>query len=246
MSRFDGKVVLISGGARGMGESHSRAVVAEGGKVVITDVLDAEGKALADELGANAVYAHLDVTNEEEWNAAVKLAVDTFGGLNVLINNAGIVNFGTLDGYTEKDWSLIIGINLTGSFLGIRAAAPELVKNETSAIVNISSTAGMQGFAALHGYTASKFGLRGLTKSVAMELGPQGVRVNSVHPGNIRTPMTDGLGIDETRTPIPRLGEAEEVTKMVLFLASEDSSYSTGSEFIIDGGVLAGEGAVPQ
>ncbi|MBH0115626.1 SDR family oxidoreductase [Salinibacterium sp. NG253] len=244
MSRFDGKVVLISGGARGMGESHSRAIVAEGGKVVITDVLDAEGQTLADELGESAVYAHLDVTNEEEWLAAVKLAVDTFGGLNVLINNAGIANFGTLDTYTAKDWSLIIGINLTGAFLGIKSAAPELVKNETSSIVNISSTAGMQGFAALHGYTASKFGLRGLTKSVAMELGHQGVRVNSVHPGNIRTPMTDGLETDDSSTPIPRLGEPEEVTKMVLFLASEDASYSTGSEFIIDGGVLAGDGAV--
>jgi len=244
MSRFDGKVVLISGGARGMGESHTRGIIAEGGKVVISDVLDAEGQTLADELGENAIYTHLDVTKEDDWNSAVKLAVDTFGGLNVLINNAGIVNFGTLDAYTEKDWSLIIGINLTGAFLGIKAATPELVKNETSSIVNISSTAGMQGYAALHGYTASKFGLRGLTKSVAMELGAQGVRVNSVHPGGIRTPMTDGLDIDSTGTPIPRIGEPEEVTKLVLFLASEDASYSTGSEFIIDGGTLAGEGAV--
>ncbi|TQO21163.1 3alpha(or 20beta)-hydroxysteroid dehydrogenase [Rhodoglobus vestalii] len=244
MSRFDGKVVLISGGARGMGETHCRGIVAEGGKVVISDVLDTEGQALADELGDNAVYTHLDVTKEDDWNSAVKLAVDTFGGLNVLINNAGIVNFGTLDSYTEKDWSLIIGINLTGAFLGIKAAAPELVKNETSSIVNISSTAGMQGYAALHGYTASKFGLRGITKSVAMELGSQGVRVNSVHPGGIRTPMTDGLGLDSPGTPINRIGEPEEVTKMVLFLASDDASFSTGSEFIIDGGTLAGEGAV--
>lgn len=227
-----------------MGESHSRGVIAEGGKVVISDVLDAEGQKLADELGDNAVFVHLDVTKEDEWNAAVKLAVDTFGGLNVLINNAGIVNFGTLDTYTEKDWSLIIGINLTGAFLGIKAATPELVKNESSSIVNISSTAGMQGYAALHGYTASKFGLRGLTKSVAMELGAQGVRVNSVHPGGIATPMTDGLGVDTPGIPINRLGKPEEVTKLVLFLASDDASFSTGSEFIIDGGTLAGEGAV--
>jgi len=244
MSRFDGKVVLISGGARGMGESHARGVIAEGGKVVISDVLDAEGQKLADELGDNAVFVHLDVTEEDDWNKAVKLAVDTFGGLNVLINNAGIVNFGTLDTYTEKDWSLIIGINLTGAFLGIKAATPELVKNESSSIVNISSTAGMQGYAALHGYTASKFGLRGLTKSVAMELGAQGVRVNSVHPGGIVTPMTEGLGMDTPGTPINRLGKPEEVTKLVLFLASDDASFSTGSEFIIDGGTLAGEGAV--
>ncbi|EPR76133.1 3-oxoacyl-[acyl-carrier protein] reductase [Leifsonia rubra CMS 76R] len=174
-----------------MGETHCRGIVAEGGKVVISDVLDTEGQALADELGDNAVYTHLDVTKEDDWNSAVKLAVDTFGGLNVLINNAGIVNFGTLDSYT-----------------------------------------------------ASKFGLRGITKSVAMELGSQGVRVNSVHPGGIRTPMTDGLGLDSPGTPINRIGEPEEVTKLVLFLASDDASFSTGSEFIIDGGTLAGEGAV--
>lgn len=244
MFRFEEKVVLISGGARGMGASHSRGIVAEGGKVVISDVLDDEGQALADELGENAIYTHLDVTNQDDWNKAVKLAVDTFGGLHVLINNAGIVNFGPLEEYTEKDWSLIIGINLTGAFLGIKAATPELIKNDTSSIVNISSTAGMQGYAALHGYTASKWGLRGLTKSVAMELGEKGVRVNSVHPGGIATPMTEGLGMESPGIPINRMGRSEEVTKMVLFLASEDSSFSTGSEFIIDGGTLAGEGAV--
>jgi 3alpha(or 20beta)-hydroxysteroid dehydrogenase len=227
-----------------MGESHVRGVIAEGGMVVISDVLDKEGQALADELGKNAVFTHLDVTKEEDWNKAVSLAVERFGGLHALINNAGVVNFGTLDTYTEKDWSVIIGINLTGAFLGIKAVAPELIKNKSSAIVNISSTAGMQGYAALHGYTASKFGLRGLTKSVAMELGAQGVRVNSVHPGGIATPMTDGLGGESPGTPINRIGQPEEVTKMVLFLASDDASFSTGSEFIIDGGTLAGEGAV--
>ena len=227
-----------------MGESHVRGVIAEGGMVVISDVLDKEGQALADELGKNAVFTHLDVTKEEDWKKAVKLAVDEFGGLHALINNAGIVNFGTLDTYTEKDWSLIIGINLTGAFLGIKAVTPELIKNKSSAIVNISSTAGMQGYAALHGYTASKFGLRGLTKSVAMKLGAQGVRVNSVHPGGIATPMTDGLGGESPGTPINRIGQPEEVTKMVLFLASDDASFSTGSEFIIDGGTLADEGAV--
>jgi len=227
-----------------MGESHVRGVIAEGGKVVISDVLDKEGQALAEELGENAVFTHLDVTKEEDWNKAVSLAVERFGGLHALINNAGIVNFGTLDTYTEKDWSLIIGINLTGAFLGIKAVTPELIKNKSSAIVNISSTAGMQGYAALHGYTASKFGLRGLTKSVAMKLGAQGVRVNSVHPGGIATPMTDGLGGESPGTPINRIGQPEEVTKMVLFLASDDASFSTGSEFIIDGGTLADEGAV--
>lgn len=244
MSRFEEKVVLISGGARGMGESHARGIVNEGGKVVISDVLDDEGQALADDIGDSAIYTHLDVTKEKDWEKAVKLAVDTFGGLNALINNAGIVNFGPLAEYSEKDWSTIIGINLTGAFLGVKAAAPELMKNETSSIVNISSTAGMQGYAALHGYTASKWGLRGLTKSLAMELGEHGIRVNSIHPAAISTPMTEGLDTENPGIPINRMGKPEEVTKMVMFLASEDSSFSTGSEFIIDGGTLAGEGAV--
>lgn len=248
MSRLTGKTALISGGARGMGATHSRAIVANGGKVIIGDILDDDGKALAAELGEdNAVFVHLDVTSSNDWAKAVELAETTFGGLNVLVNNAGILNAGPLGEYTEEQWSTIIGINLTGSFLGISAARDALVKSAPSSIINISSTAGLQGSAALHGYTASKFGLRGLTKSVALELGEAQVRANSIHPGVIRTPMTDGLELDATLLgALQRIGEPEEVSNLVVYLASDESSFSTGSEFVIDGGQMAGTPAIVE
>jgi 3alpha(or 20beta)-hydroxysteroid dehydrogenase len=240
-----GKIALISGGARGMGETHARTFVDRGAKVVLGDILDDAGTALAQELGDNAVYIHLDVTSSADWDAAVALAVSTFGGLNVLVNNAGIAGGGPIGEYTEKAWNTIIGINLTGQFLGITAAKDALVASAPSSIINISSTNGFQGSAALHGYTAAKFGVRGLTKSVAMELGSQGIRVNSVHPGPVRTPMTDTLDTSNLPSALHRIGEPEEISKLVAFLASEDSSYSTGSEFIADGGQLAGIPEIP-
>jgi 3alpha(or 20beta)-hydroxysteroid dehydrogenase len=246
MARLSGKTALVSGGARGMGASHARAIVAEGGNVVIGDLLDADGEALATELGDSAVYTHLDVTRPEDWDAAVALATSTFGGLNVLVNNAGIVNFGELSEYTASQWDLIISINLTGPFLGIAAARDALVASAPSSIVNISSTAGFQGSAALHGYTASKFGVRGLTKSVAMELGAHGVRANSIHPGPIRTPMTTDLDLDNLSGALGRIGEPAEVSNLVVYLASDESSFSTGAEFVVDGGQLAGTPAVAQ
>lgn len=229
-----------------MGASHARAIVANGGRVVIGDLLDEAGEALALELGDNAVYTHLDVTKSDDWNKAVALAVSTFGGLNVLVNNAGIVNFGPLGEYSEQQWAMIIGINLTGQFLGITAARDALVASAPSSIVNISSTAGFQGAAGLHGYTASKFGVRGLTKSVALELGPLGVRANSIHPGVIKTPMTADLVLDGQTGGLGRAGEPEEVSNLVVYLAGDSSSFSTGSEFIVDGGELAGVGAIEQ
>jgi 3alpha(or 20beta)-hydroxysteroid dehydrogenase len=246
MARLSGKTALISGGARGMGASHARAIVEEGGNVVIGDLLDAEGEALATELGDSAVYTHLDVTNPDDWAAAVALATRTFGGLNVLVNNAGIVNFGALDEYTKDQWDLIIAINLTGPFLGISAARDALVASAPSSIVNISSTAGIQGSAALHGYTASKFGVRGITKSVALELGSLGVRANSIHPGVIKTPMTADLVLDDQTGALGRAGEPVEVSNLVVYLASDESSFSTGAEFVVDGGQLAGTPAVVQ
>ena len=246
MARLSGKIALISGGARGMGASHARAIVEHGGRVVIGDLLDDEGTALADELGENAVYVHLDVTSAEDWAAAVDLAETTFGGLNVLVNNAGIVNFGDLTEYTTQQWDLIIAINLTGPFLGITAARDALVASAPSSIVNISSTAGLIGAAALHGYTASKFGLRGITKSVAMELGGFNVRANSIHPGVIRTPMTDGLALGDQLGALHRIGEPGEVSNLVVYLASDESSFQTGAEFVIDGGETAGTHAVEQ
>lgn len=240
MTRFDGTVALISGGARGMGASHARGLVAEGGKVVIGDILDDEGKALAEELGDNAEFVHLDVTNASQWEQAVQKAEDTFGPVSLLVNNAGIVSYGTIEDMTPEDFRKVIDINLTGVFLGMHAGVPSLKKAGGGVIINVSSTAGLQGYASIGAYTASKWGVRGITKTAALELGPAGIRVVSVHPGPIRTPMTDGMGDELTGSqPIARMGEPEEVTKLVLFLAA-DATYSTGSEFVVDGGAILG------
>lgn len=239
MGRVEGKVALVSGGARGMGASHSRALVREGAKVVIADLLDAEGAALAAELGENATFIHLDVTKPDEWDAAVAHATSTFGSLSVLVNNAGIANGAALHEFTDQMWSTIIGINLSGVFYGMRAAAPALAATGNASIINISSVEGLRGSPGLHGYVAAKFGVRGLTKSVAVELAAAGVRVNSVHPGLIETPMTTGIDAARLQIPLGRAAKPEEVSNLVLFLASDESSYSTGSEFVIDGGLTS-------
>ncbi|HEV7948908.1 MAG TPA: SDR family oxidoreductase [Glaciihabitans sp.] len=240
MNRVEGKVALISGGARGMGASHAARLIEEGAKVVIGDLLDEEGAATAAALGDNARFVHLDVTKPEEWDAAVATAVTEFGGLDILVNNAGIVNWGTIEDYTLEQWHLILSINLTGTFNGIKASIPALKESGRGSIINISSTAGLKGVAAIPGYTAAKFAVRGLTKEIAIDLGKYNIRANSVHPGNIRTPMTDGLDTDQSMVPLPRMGEAAELSNMVLFLASDESSFSTGSEFVADGGETAG------
>ncbi|WP_421911500.1 SDR family oxidoreductase [Marinobacter sp.] len=245
MGRLSGKIALISGGARGMGESHARMFVDEGAKVVIGDILVEDGERLARELGDSAVFIQLDVTCYESWQSAVELAQKTFGGLNVLVNNAGIINFGPLTDYSVDDWKKIIDVNLTGQFLGIKAATPALVASAPSSIINVSSTAGFQGISALHGYTASKFGVRGLTKSVALELARQNVRANSVHPGTVSTPMNAGLDVADFN-PMRRMGRVEEVSKLLIYLASDESSFTTGTEFLIDGGELAGMDALEE
>lgn len=238
--RLEGKVALISGGARGMGESHARAMVAQGAKVVLGDILDAEGDALAKELGDSAVYVHLDVTSREQWAAAVDTAVKTFGKLNVLVNNAGIANFGPIGEFTPEQWDTVIAINLTGVFNGINASVEALKAGAPSSIINISSTAGLQGYAALPGYNAAKFGVRGLTKSVALDLGAFNVRCNSVHPGAVATPMIAGLNTAQKHVALRRVGQSEELSHLVVFLASDESSFSTGAEFVADGGETAG------
>ena len=242
--RLEGKVALVSGAAQGMGAAHARAVVREGGQVVIGDILDDLGKLLADELGENAVFVHLDVTSEDDWANAVATAVSTFEKLNVLVNNAGIVNFGFLENYSLDQWNTILKVNLTGSFIGIKAARDELVRSAPASIINISSTAGLTGSAGQHGYAASKFALRGLTKSVAAELGGKNVRANSVHPGTVKTPLTEGMDLSSLAAPIRRIGEADEVANLIVYLASDESSYSTGAEFVVDGGLVNCAGAV--
>ncbi len=240
MGRLDGTVALVSGGARGMGECHVRGLVAEGAKVVLGDLLDAEGEALAAELGDDAHYAHLDVTSSDDWQRAVAATEETFGPIGLLVNNAGIVAYGSVADMKPDDFRRVIDINLTGTFLGMHHAVPSLRRAGGGVIVNISSTAGMQGYAMISAYTASKWGVRGMTKSAAAELAADGIRVLSIHPGPIRTPMTDDLGDGvASYQAIPRKGEPEEVTKLLLFLAA-DATYSTGSEWIVDGGALLG------
>jgi 3alpha(or 20beta)-hydroxysteroid dehydrogenase len=239
MGRVDGKVALISGGARGMGASHARLLVEEGAKVVIGDILEEEGKALADELGEAARYVDLDVTQPDLWEAAVSTAVDQFGKLNVLVNNAGIVSLGPLKTISLAKWQKVLDVNLTGTLLGMQAAIDPMVAAHGGSIINVSSIEGLRGAPWVHPYVASKWAVRGLTKSAALELAPQNIRVNSIHPGFVRTPMTKHLPEDVVTVPLGRPAEPMEVSTFVLFLASDESSYSTGSEFVMDGGVVA-------
>ncbi|MER7546370.1 glucose 1-dehydrogenase [Spirillospora sp. NPDC127506] len=239
MGRVAGKVALISGGARGIGAAGARALAAEGARVVIGDILDDEGGAVADELGDAARYVHLDVTRPEDWAAAVETAVGEFGRLNVLFNNAGIANGAAINRFKLEKWQRIIDVNLTGPFLGIRAATDALIAAGGGSIINNSSIEGLRGTSWAHGYVASKWGLRGLTKSVAVELAPHGIRVNSLHPGLIRTPITEGIPDDMVPIPLGRPGQPEDVASFVVFLASDESSFATGSEFVIDGGTVS-------
>ena len=239
MGRVEGKVVLISGGARNIGGASARMLVAEGAKVVIGDLLDEEGAALAEELGADAArYVHLDVTSDADWKSAVAYTVAEFGKLDVLFNNAGIFNGGQLQRYKQELWQQMLDVNLTGAFLGIRASADAIIAAGGGSIINTSSIEGLRGTPWAHGYVASKWGLTGLTKSVAMELAPHGVRVNSLHPGRISTPATDQMPEDLIPIPLGRPGRPEEVAAFVVFLASDESTFTTGSEFVVDGGTV--------
>lgn len=240
MKRLQGKVALISGAAKGMGASHARAIVAEGGSVVIGDVDEQNALALVSELGSQATFARLDVQVNEDWDSAVSMAVETFGGLNVLVNNAGILRAADIVDMPDADWDLVMGINLTGVMKGMRAAIPALIKSQPSSIINISSTAGLKAFPGTAAYNTAKWGIRGLTKTAALELASKGVRVNSIHPGNVKTPMIDGLYMNYKHVAQGRAGDPQEISNLVVFLASDESSFSTGSEFIADGGETSG------
>jgi len=243
------KVALITGGARGVGEATARRFVAEGAQVVVGDVLDDAGREVAAALGDAARFVHLDVTSEASWAQAVDGIRDTEGRLHVLVNNAGILRIGALVDTTTDTFLEVMHVNQLGPFLGMRTAAPLLIDSSPAAIVNVSSTQGLEGFPGLVAYVASKFALRGMTKTVALELAPHGVRVNSVHPTGIKTPMLAAAaelrsGDDAPRpgagVPLGRTCRPEEVASLICFLASDESSMSTGAEFLIDGGATAG------
>ncbi|MBS9533245.1 glucose 1-dehydrogenase [Mycobacterium sp. M1] len=241
MGRVDGKVALISGGARGMGAADARALVAEGARVVIGDVLDEEGAKIALELGDdNARFVHLDVTQPDQWQAAVDTCVEAFGKLDVLVNNAGIANVNTLENFSLEQWQKIIDINLTGTFLGMQAAVAPMKAAGGGSIINVASIEGLRGSPGLYGYVASKFGVRGLAKAAALELAEHNIRVNSVLPGLVRTRMTIAIPDDFLQIPLGRGAKPAEVAACVLYLASDESSYSTGADFVVDGGLTAG------
>ncbi|HNA50981.1 MAG TPA: glucose 1-dehydrogenase [Mycobacterium sp.] len=238
MGRVDDKVAIITGGAQGMGAADARLLVAEGAKVVIGDILHEKGEALAAELGAAARYVHLDVSDAEQWQAAVDTAVKEFGKVNVLVNNAGIVQVGPLKSLDVEKWNRVLAVNLTGAMLGIKAVLGPMKEAGGGSIINVSSIEGMRGASWVHSYVASKWGLRGLTKSAALELASDNIRVNSLHPGFIRTPMTKHFPDDMVSAPLGRPGRPEEVATFVVFLASDESSFSTGSEYVVDGGLI--------
>ncbi|HUJ05462.1 MAG TPA: glucose 1-dehydrogenase [Streptosporangiaceae bacterium] len=251
MGRLDGKVALITGGARGMGKSHVRHFVEQGARVVFGDVLDEQGEAVAAKLGGDARYVHHDVTSEADWAAAVATALDAFGRLDVCVNNAGVLAFASISEMPLAEFRRILEINAVGCWLGMKSVIEPMKAAGGGSIVNISSIEGLTGAAGCSAYAASKFAVRGMTKAAAQELGRFGIRVNSVHPGGILTRMVldTADSMDPERgeryfkaLPLGRFGQSVEVSRLVAFLASDESSYSTGSEFVIDGGILSGPG----
>ncbi len=238
MNRLAGKVALVTGGARGIGEAAARLFVAEGARVVIADVSADAGGALADELGDGAVFAACDVTRADDWARAVELAETAFGSLTVLVNNAGVLHTAGLLDTTESDFRRVIDVNQIGVFLGLQAVVPAMRRAGGGSIVNTSSIAGMQGMRHLVAYGATKWAVRGMTKTAALELARHGIRVNSIHPGTIVTDMNpSGSG---PRCPLGREGRVDEVAQLLCYLASDESSYTTGAEHVIDAGLLAG------
>ncbi len=251
MGKLDGQVALISGAARGQGEAQARLFAKEGAAVALGDVLEEDGQRVAESIndtGGQAMFQKLDVTEVSSWQSMVEETVGQFGRLDVVINNAGIARVKLIEESTLEEYLEVIRINQVGVWLGMQAAIPALKEAGGGCIINTSSTAGLEGYSGLGAYVSSKFAVRGMTKVAAQELGRYNIRVNSVHPGPIDTPMirdpqiarrdtdTADIGIN---SPIPRVGHVDEVAAMMLFIAA-DATYSTGSEFVIDGGVTAG------
>ncbi len=239
------KVVVVTGGARGLGAAITRHIAARGGKVVVADLLDDEGTQLADEVGDSVRYKHLDVTNTAQWASVVEFTLAEFGTLNGLVNNAGISTGQFIEHEPVDHFRTVLEVNLVGVFNGIQAVIAPMRAAGGGSIVNISSAAGLFGLALTAGYGASKWGVRGLTKIAAVELGPDRIRVNSVHPGMIYTPMTAQVGIQTgegnyPNTPMGRVGVPEEIAGAVGFLLSDEAAYATGAEIAVDGGWTAG------
>jgi 3alpha(or 20beta)-hydroxysteroid dehydrogenase len=251
MPRLKGKVAIITGGARGQGAAEASLFVEEGASVVITDVLDDLGQSLASTLGPSAVFLHQDVGNESEWEAIVRMTVDHFGRLDILVNNAAILHLAALEDTSLADFERVTRVNQVGTFLGMRSAVGPMRHGGGGSIINVSSVDGIVGMNGVAAYAASKFAVRGLTRVGALELGKYGIRVNSLHPGGVDTPM--GTPPEATATeknaffahhPIARVGQPRELAQVALFLASDDSSYCTGAEFVADGGQIAGSRVV--
>ena len=245
MGKLEGKVAIITGAAQGMGESHARKFVEEGAKVVIADLNYDGAKKLADELGENALAVKLDVSNEQNWIEVVEKAEEAFGPVNVLVNNAGIGIFKPLEELTVKDFELTFKVDELGVFLGMQKVVPSMKKAGGGSIVNISSVDGLVSAPTAIAYSAAKHAVTGMTKGAAAELGPHNIRVNSVHPGIIKTPMAAQDDVEEflkqleQDIPLRRRAQVEEVSNLVVFLASDDSSYSTGAQFVVDGGMIS-------
>lgn len=247
MDRLKGKVAIITGGARGMGEATTRVFVEEGAKVIIADVLNNEGEALAAELKGQALFVRHDVTDEASWQNVIAQAQNAFGPVDVLVNNAGILMYKTIVDTEKAEFERILDVNLVGSFLGVKLVGAHMMQNGRGSIINISSSAGFEGNNAVVAYAASKWGARGLTRVAAMEFGPHGVRVNSVHPGGVNTVMANPTQVSNaelkgrfTTLPLQRIADPSEVARVSLFLASDDASYVTGEELRVDGGMVMG------
>jgi len=238
VDRLAGKVALITGGARGIGEAAARLFVTEGASVVIADVLAEAGAALAGELGDAATFVACDVTRAYDWARAVEAAETSFGSLNVLLNNAGVLHAAGLLDTTEAEFRRVVDVNQIGVFLGLQAVVPAMRRAGGGSIVNTSSIAGLQGMRHLMAYSATKWAVRGMTKTAALELARDNIRVNSIHPGTIVTDMNPSGS--SLRSPLGREGRPDEVAQLLCYLASDESSYTTGAEHVIDAGLLAG------
>lgn len=251
MGRLDGKVAIITGGARGMGQTTATLFTEEGGKVVIGDVLDAEGEALAQTLGSSAVYHHLDVSDETDWKTLIEMTMETYGRIDILVNNAAIYFYATIEETENDAFRRLLDVNVMGPFLGMKTVIPFMKQNQSGSIVNVSSTDGLRGSCGMGAYNTSKWGVRGLTKCIAMEVGPFGIRVNSIHPGTVDTPMFNPD--NQTRAELDatfaqnfpgialgRVGDPLEIAQATLFLASDEAAYVSGAELAVDGAWTCG------